>query len=89
MAEEYQALKLNKGAEVSKLLDDRHITDDEIKMAISDAEKSGQKLCRKDNDHLLASKTIEKVTFTVEYSPSGDKTYTVHTAYAHRVKVEG
>jgi hypothetical protein len=89
MAEEYQALKLNKGADVSKLLDDRHITEDEIKMTISDAERSGQKLCRKDNDHLLASKKIEKVTFTVEYSPSGDKTYTVHTAYAHRVQVEG
>ena len=43
MAEEYEALKLQKTDDVSKILDERHITDNEIKMTIYDAEKTGEK----------------------------------------------
>lgn len=87
MAEEYEALQLQKTDDVSKILDERHISDNEIKMTIHDAENTGEKLYREDNDHFLASKKVDKVTFSVEYSVSGDNNYTVHSAYAHRVDI--
>ena len=87
MAEEYEALQLQKTDDVSKILDERHISDNETKMTIHDAEKTGEKLYREDNDHFLASKKVDKVTFSVEYSVSGDNNYTVHSAYAHRVEI--
>jgi hypothetical protein len=88
MAEEYEALQLQKSDEVNKILDERHISDDEIKMTIYEAEKGGEKCYRQDDDHFLANKKTEKVTFNVEYSVSGDNTYTIHTAYAHRGQVD-
>ena len=87
MAEGHEALQLQKSDEVNKILDERHISDDEIKMTIHNGEQTGEKFYREDNDHFLASKKVDKVTFHVEYSVSGENTYTVHAAYAHRVEV--
>jgi len=87
MAEEYESLQLQKSGEVEELLEARHILDDEIKMVIHDAEQTGKKLYQEDNDHFLGKKTVGKVTFYAEYSVSGDNTYTVHSAYSHRMEV--
>ena len=86
MAEEYEALQLQKSAEVNELLETRHIQDDEVKMVIHEAETTGEKLRQEGSDHLLGKKRVGNVTFYAEYSPAGDKTYTVHSAYSHRME---
>jgi hypothetical protein len=87
MAEAYEDLQLQKSDEVKALMETRHILDDEAKMVIHEAEASGAKVYQEGSDHLLGKKTVGKVTFYVEYSPAGDKIYTVHSAYSHRMEV--
>jgi hypothetical protein len=68
---------------VAKLLDDRHILDQDVKQVISHAEATGEKLYQPGGDRYLAKLQTDNATFYVEYSPSGDG-YQVHTAYFHR-----
>ena len=87
MGEEYEAFQLQVSDEVKELLETRHILGDEVKMVIHDAETTGEKLYQEESDHFLAKKAVGKVTFYAEYSVSGDNTYTVHSAYSHRMEV--
>ena len=87
MAEEHEALEIRMSNDTKELLETRHILDDEVKMVIHESESTGNKLRQEGSDHLLGKKTIGKVTFYAEYSPSGNKTYTVHSAYSHRMEV--
>jgi len=85
---EYEAIKLQKSEEVSEILESRHILDDEIKMVIHNAESKGEKLYQPETERFLAKLKIADVTFYVEYSLAGEKTYIVHTAYSHRAELE-
>lgn len=87
--EGFEALSLEKSAEVAELLKSRHILDDEVKMVIRDAESTGEKLYQPDANRFLAKLHIAHATFYVEYSAAGENKYTVHTAYSHRAELGG
>ena len=88
MAEEYEAVEIQKSDEVRDILEYRHVLDDEIKMVIHSAECSRKKLHQPKSDRYLAKLRIANATFYAEYSVSGKNSYIVHTAYAHRTKLE-
>lgn len=83
----YEKVKLQKSAEVTELLESRHILDDEVKMVIDNAESTGEKLYQPGRDRFLAKKEINEVTYYVEYSVAEENTYVVYTAYSHRTKL--
>jgi hypothetical protein len=87
-SQEYEAIKLQKSEEISEILESRHILDDEVKMVIHNAESKGEKLYQPDIERFLAKLKIADVTFYVEYSLAGERTYIVHTAYFHRAELE-
>ena len=83
MASEIQLIKSD---EVAALLERRHIPDDDIKQVISNAEATGDKLFQPDGNRYLAKMRLGKITLNVEYSAT-DGSYTIHTAYSHRMQV--
>jgi len=87
--EGYEALSLEKSAEVAELLESRHILDDEAKMVIQTAESTGEKLYQPDANRFLAKLRIANATFYVEYSAAAENSYTVHTAYSHHAELGG
>jgi len=89
MSSGYEQVKLQESEEVVKILEERHVLDDEIKMVIDNAESTGEKLYESSTNRFLARLRIGEATFHVEYSVAGERTYTVHTAYAFRAEYEG
>ena len=85
----YEEAELQKNAQVTELLESRHILDEEIKMVIHNAESTGEKLYQPETNRYLAKMRIANTTFYVEYSLTEEKTYEVHTAYSHRAELEG
>jgi hypothetical protein len=79
-----KAIKLEKSAEIVTLLEERYITDDDIRSVIANAEKTGRKLYKQDSDHFLSKLRIGQTYFYVEYSTAGESVYKIHTAWAHR-----
>jgi len=80
-----KAIKIDKSAEITALMDERHITDDDIRNVISYAEDTGRKLYRQDSDHFLSKRRMGQTYFYVEYSTAGgDSTYKIHATWAHR-----
>ena len=77
-------VKLEKSAEIAALMDERNITDDNIRNIIANAEKTGRKLYKQDSDHFLSKLRIGQTYFYVEYSTAGESTYKIHTVWAHR-----
>lgn len=84
----YEKIELEKSDQVGELLESRHISDDEIRIVIYNAETGGEKLYQPGTDRLLAKLKIASATFYVEYSPTSEKTCVVHTAYSHRTTLE-
>ena len=82
--DEVKAIKIEKSAEIAALLDERYITDDDIRNVIANAEKTGRKLYKQDSDHFLSKLRIGQVYFYVEYSAAGESAYKIHAAWAHR-----
>ena len=83
-SDEAKAIKIEKSAEIAARLDERYITDENIRDVIANAEKTGSKLYKQDSDHFLSKLRIGQTYFYVEYSPAGESTYRVHAAWAHR-----
>jgi len=79
-----KAIKIEKSAEIAALMEERFITDDDIRQIIANAEKTGRKLYKQDSDHFLSKLRIGQTYFYVEYSPAGESTYKIHTTWAHR-----
>lgn len=79
-----RAVKIEKSAEIAALMDERHITDGDIRNVIANAEKTGRKLYKQDSDHFLSKLRINQTYFYVEYSPAGESAYKIHAAWAHR-----
>ena len=77
-------VKLEKSAEITALMEKRHIIDDDIRNVIANAEKTGRKLYKQDSDHFLSKLRIGQTYFYVEYSTAGESTYKIHTVWSHR-----
>jgi hypothetical protein len=85
--ESYETIKLQKSDQAMQLLESRKIIDDEIKMVIHNAETKGEKLYQQSSKSFLAKLRIANATIYVEYSPTGEDEYEVHTAYSHRAQL--
>jgi hypothetical protein len=82
-----QALKLEISDEIKKLLEDRHIYEDDVRRVIEHGENTGLKLYDPETGRFLSKLRIFAAMFYVEYS-SDKGTYRVHTAYWHRFKLD-
>lgn len=82
----WEEIKLQVGDEVKKRLEERHISEDEIKQVIDFAETKGEKLYQPETNRYLAKNRLGEVTIYVEYS-TDEKGHIIHTAYSHRSKV--
>lgn len=79
-------VKLQIADDVREAIETRGIRDEDISAVISNAEETGDKLYRE--DRFLSKLVIEEATYYVEYSVADGGTYTIHTAYTHRAKLE-
>ena len=84
----WEEIKLQVGDEVKKRLEERHISEDEVKQVIDFAETGGEKLSQPEANRYLAKKRLKEVVIYVEYS-TDEKGYIIHTAYSHRSKIGG
>ncbi len=84
----YEEIKLQKSPEVTALLDNRHILEEEVKQVIHHGETSGEKLYQPETNRFLAKLRLGEVTFYVEYSAEGNA-FAVHIAYSHRSEIVG
>lgn len=82
----WEEIKLQVGDEVKKLLEERHISEEEVKKVIDFAETKGEKLYQPEANRYLAKSRLGEVVIYVEYS-TDEKGYIVHTAYSHRSKI--
>ena len=81
-----EEIKLQVGGEVKKLLEERHISEEEVKKVIDFAETKGEKLYQQEANRYLAKSRLGEVTIYVEYS-TDENGYIVHTAYSHRSRI--
>jgi hypothetical protein len=82
----WEEIKLQVGDEVKKLLEERHISEEEVKKVIDFAETKGEKLYQQEENRYLAKSRLGEVTIYVEYS-TDENGYIVRTAYSHRSKI--
>ena len=80
-------IKLKLSDEVRQRMLERHISEDEIKQVIQNAEATGRKAYQTDTNLYLASLWIDRATFYVEYLIE-DGTYSIVTTYAHRAEIK-
>lgn len=88
LSDEARAMKLILPDGVSGRLEERHITEEDIRRVIDHAEKSGVKLYRPGCPGFLAKLRVAETYFYVEYEPV-DGAFRVEAAYAHRLLLEG
>ena len=81
--EPFSDIVLRKSPEVSELLEERNINDDDVKQVIYNAEQTGCKLFQKDSNRLLAKLSLPNAVFYVEYEIDNEE-YLVHSSYFHR-----
>ncbi len=81
-----ESVKLTIPNDVREAMHQRLILIEDLQKAIAWAEETGFKLVSNRTGRFLAHKTLEKVTYWVEYSPSDDG-FQVHNAYSHRMKI--
>jgi hypothetical protein len=82
----WEEIKLQVSDEVKKLLEERHISEEEVKKVIDFAETKGEKLYQQEANRYLAKSRLGEVTIYVEYS-TDENGYIVRTAYSHRSKI--
>jgi len=84
----WQDIKLEISPAVKQHLETRHISEDEVKQVIHQAETTKEKAFQPDSGRYLAKLRIGKATFYVEYS-QGTESFIVETAYAHKSEIIG
>ena len=84
----WEEVKLQVDEKGKQLLEERHISEDEVKQVIHHAETEGEKLYQPDENRYLAKFKIGKATFYVEYSIE-DGSYIVRSAYAYKAEITG
>jgi Fe-S oxidoreductase len=86
--EEHEKIELRMTDDVRKRIDGRRILENDIRMVIDHAEKSGKRLKNPEAGRFLAYLQSGNVTFWVEYTPE-EIGFTVHNAYCHRMNIVG
>jgi glutamate synthase (NADPH) small chain len=86
--ESHRTIRLEISPEVAEQMDRRRILVEDLQKVIQYAETSGERFSHPSSGRYKAAYAPYKVTFWVEYIPTGDR-YVVHNAYAHRMEVIG
>jgi Fe-S oxidoreductase len=84
----HEQIKLEMASEMRRKIDERRILEDDIRMVIYHAERTGNRLLNNQNGQYLASLQSKNVTFWVDYTP-GDGLFTIHNSYCHRMNIVG
>ncbi|MGC8605088.1 MAG: heterodisulfide reductase-related iron-sulfur binding cluster, partial [Desulfomonilaceae bacterium] len=84
--QEHETMKLYMTQEIKDVIAQRMILNDDIKLVIEHAERSGAKFVNRSTGHYLAHFTPAKVTYWVEYAPS-EGGFSVHNPYSHRMQI--
>lgn len=84
----WQDVKLKLSDDVKKQLIDRHVSEDELKQVINQAEETGVKAYQPDANQYLAKLQIGSATFYSIYSIEEDG-YLVTSVYAHKAEITG
>jgi hypothetical protein len=84
----WEAINLEKSSEVSAVLEERGIVDDDIKLIIHNAETTEEKMYKPETGECLAKLLIGETTFHVQYTPKDEQNYTIHTAFWFKSKIE-
>jgi glutamate synthase (NADPH) small chain len=81
-----ETINLEISPTVRELMDQRMILTEDIRQVIDWAEKTGNKLLKRESGHFLAHYAPTTVTYWVEYSPAGNG-FVVYNAYSHRMEI--
>jgi Mor family transcriptional regulator len=85
----WEDIKIEISDAVKKIIEERHVSPDEVKMVINHVEREGGiKLYLPDANRYLGKNIIGNATFYADYSNEGDK-YIINSAYAHRAEIQG
>ena len=74
--------------EARKNMDERMILTDDVFSVLSAYRESGEAILHDETSMLTARKRIGNATFWVTFTDDGNDSYTVHSAYSHRMQVE-
>ena len=84
----WQDTKIVVSPEITRYLEKRHVSEDEVKQVIYRAETTKEKIFQPDSSRFLAKSRIGKATIYVEYhQSSGD--FVIDSAYAHKSEITG
>ena len=83
---DYQNISIAVSDEVSALMEERGVREEDIREVVAYAESTGKKLYNEDG-HFLARKRLEKFSAYVEYTIDGDAV-NVFDVYSHMVTFE-
>jgi hypothetical protein len=86
-AEEADRIKIEASDAVRNLMEDRHITEEDLRPVILHAEKTGDKLYQTDTDRFLTKLRVKNVYFYAEYSVI-EGGFRIHSAYSHRFNLD-
>lgn len=84
----WEEIKLQVDEKGKQLMEERHISEDEVKQVIHHAETEGEKLYLPDENRYLAKLKMGEATFYVEYSVE-DGNHIVRSAYVHKAEIKG
>lgn len=84
----WEEITLQVNEEGKQLLEERHISEDEVKRVVYYAETEGKKLYQPEANRYLAKLRMGEATFYVEYSIEEEK-FVVRTAYTHKSEIIG
>jgi hypothetical protein len=78
--------ELNFTAEALEMMDDRMILKSDIIAVIDHVRETGAAIEDEDTGYIMANHRVGNVTFWAAFT-EGDKGYTVHRAYSHRMRI--
>ncbi|NMB89369.1 MAG: FAD-dependent oxidoreductase [Chloroflexi bacterium] len=84
--EQYENIHLIISEDVRQRLEDRLILVEDLQQVIEYAERTGRKFRQPKTGRILAHHRPTRVTYWVEYEPSGEA-FVIHNAYSHRMEI--
>jgi hypothetical protein len=83
---DYQTIGIKMNDAVAECMQERGISEDDVRQVLAHAEEEGTKLYIEGENHFLGKKRINNFTVNVEYIVGGDEIELVN-AYSHVVKL--
>ena len=81
------AVEPNYRDEARRMMDERMILTDDVIAVLQDYRETGEAVQDADSGLLIARKRLGNATFWVKFAEDGDRGYTVHRAWSHRMNV--